>query len=342
MFSKKLFYGAGYTAIVLIVSMTACGKGMDILFDPVAPVAPVEPVAEFPELLAHWKLDTDLTDSAGSNHGAASGEFSYGPGVEGKTAAFDWTNAASVSHPSGFDKEVYTVSAWVRRFKHNTSPYIRFVNNFSLQTNSSGTWEATFEKNGRVFESGFNLPLTEWHHFTVVADNTRGNVVFYLDGKQCGDVHTIAEGEILWDKTPLYVYIGQAWEEARWNGNIDDMRVYNGRLDGPQVQYLYDSFPDPESSLPAMPGTEYRYRVIAYNSAGDSPFSEVTATTASPGTLPQLLAHWKLDNNFTDETGNNTAAIQGQFRYEKGADGNCATFDRSNYARVEAPVFVKN
>ncbi len=347
----------------------------------------------FCELLAHWKLDGSFLDETGNNNATITGSFSYTTGRDGDCPTFDWSNAGVVSAPAGMDKDIYTVTAWVKRYSHNTAPYIRLSGIAHLITDAStGLWQLIGEGEIANINFGYSLPLFEWHHFTVVLDRVNNKVSYYLDGVNAG-----SQSITPWTVDPTEIRIGEHSGSFKWNGCIDDVRIYGGRLSDSQIQDLYNSYPAGVSEpAPADPSglnvnpvsyssiqltwsdnanneygyrveqssdagtsysiigttvpnassytvtgltasTTYFYRVVAFN-ASDSAYTPAkSATTESPGVLPELIAHWKMENNLNDETGNNHATETNTFSYMTGRDGQCAVFDTTNYGGVSSP-----
>lgn len=82
-----------------------------------------------------------------------------------------------------------------------------------------------------------DLPLEQWHLFTVVGDS--GTAKFYVDGEQI-DTFNYS------DDTPLNDFgIGRRYYDGSWgtrplNGKMWDVRIYDRALQGSEVKELYD------------------------------------------------------------------------------------------------------
>ena len=77
-----------------------------------------------------------------------------------------------------------------------------------------------------------------WHHIVVVYNPPSGNTI-YFDGisKGKGNFSSCSSCTILNSTNPLY--IGNTGFGIPWNGNIDDIRIYNKSIDSTGVQALY-------------------------------------------------------------------------------------------------------
>jgi hypothetical protein len=367
-----------------------------------SPYSSTIPVQTFCKLLAHWKLDNDFTDETGNYDAAVTGSFSYSAGRDGYCPVFDWSNAGvvSITEDSVFNKDTYTVTAWVKRYSHNTAPYIRLSDVAHIITNDSGQWQIIGEGEINNYTSGYTLPLFEWHHLTVVFEKTAGEISCYLDGEKIESKNVTS-----WIKDPTEIRIGEYGGSNRWNGCIDDVRIYDGKLTDSQIMKLYSSYSEDFSEpVPAAPtelcvsavscssirlswsdntndefgysveqsedcgktyitvGTtvpniesftvtgletdsEYFFRVKAFNTSDSDYSSEESVSTAKEGVLPELIAHWKMENNFNDETKHNNAE---EIIYDDaediscfadidGKDGVYASLSGSSYGIVENP-----
>jgi len=137
-----------------------------------------------------------------------------------------------------------TISTWI---KPNTisngshaaigknSPYILWINNsggnyrvFSfIQKNS--TWYG-------AFSSDNSITLGKWQHVVVTYDGT--NRKTYINGSQSGVSDTQISGNI--DISNANITIGQDYNTRFFDGQIDDVRIYNYALTSEQIKTLYN------------------------------------------------------------------------------------------------------
>ncbi len=92
-------------------------------------------------------------------------------------------------------------------------------------------------------ESGYQLPLKEWHHVAVALDNPRHEAQFYVDGKPWGPRQTGVPAWVTnWDHELL---IGDYDGSCRWPwyGKLDDVRVYNRLVTAEEVAAMVQRSP---------------------------------------------------------------------------------------------------
>jgi hypothetical protein len=87
-------------------------------------------------------------------------------------------------------------------------------------------------------ESGYQVPLREWHHVVVTVDNERREVQFFVDGKSVSRHTDVPKWQVNWDQE---LVIGDYDGSTRWPwiGKIDDVRFYNHVLDEAECLALY-------------------------------------------------------------------------------------------------------
>ncbi len=95
--------------------------------------------------------------------------------------------------------------------------------------------------NGDTIETHFGpvVSLNQWHHVVVTADGTK--VILYLDG--VGTEFSQTQAIVSFDDDLLIgsIYTGG----SRFNGTIDDVRIYNRALSPAEITKLYDWAPGP-------------------------------------------------------------------------------------------------
>jgi len=167
-----------------------------------------------------------------------------------------------------------TLSAWIKSTDNTgdnqiiskshtvvAEPYVKYA-----LLNDDGTIIFQLDLGTRKQITGGTITTGQWHH--VVGVYRSPNMELYVDNVSVGD--NTESGAVGSNSKP--VVIGQyEINNSNWfNGNIDDVRVYDKGLSDAEVEYLYTN-----------------------GSSGDD-----------PGTA-NLQAHWKLDGDLLDETANN-------------------------------------
>lgn len=218
-------------------------------------------------LVGHYKLDevigTIITDSSGSVDGTAVGGVVLGdldaPGLSrGTSMTFDGVNDGILLGTTDFDFErtdTFSISAWV-----NVSSFAiggQIFGRIETSGNFRG-WRIFYDTAGivvvQLFSSAVNRLkvsspasslTTGWHHITVTysGSSTAAGAKIYIDSVL--QVNTVSNDT-------LSATIVSAGQEATvgmfgnqagtyFNGNIDDVRIYNTELTSGEVLTLYQA-----------------------------------------------------------------------------------------------------
>ena len=211
-------------------------------------------------LLAHYPLDGDATDATGNgNHGTESGVIVYVPGVSGQAAQlngneqigvpnfFSSTSTGSSLSISLWMNTVTTkviaglVTQWTACSGSNTD------DNFSLQVynNVGAGAPSSLSLNASRSLSGSNLnaPRTkvtdgDWHHVSVTYENGTGKL--YVDGNLEDQVTSTSYTNF---NPNVNLVIGGYYSDActqdgHYEGDIDDVRIYDRALSASDIQLL--------------------------------------------------------------------------------------------------------
>lgn len=199
-------------------------------------------------LVGHWTFDgndvswgdssAEIKDVSGKgNHGAVSGltTASVTPGKLGQGLRFDGTSDR-VSLPGPSVGTTATYSAWV--YSRNTSGSYHLVignqyNGIYWMNNSSSACSFTTSLNfydGGNHCSNTYLSDDTWYHIAVVLNS--GSLTFYLNG--------VSDGTTSAGRSYTVDSIGQdGTGTVGFNGNIDDVRIYNRALSSSEIANLY-------------------------------------------------------------------------------------------------------
>ncbi len=208
---------------------------------------------------------TPTPDDSGTISGAV-----HVPGVVGNFAlSFDGNNDFVDLEPGGINNDILgstsaaTFATWVRLNAYPSD--IGTIAFFSLPSSSLNSRGGIFisgsgfvEVAGRAadsdpFQSRLSstaLPLSEWVHLAGVLDYANEEVEIYFDGV----LQPLAAGSINFSASSTPTTLSDASTLASTggvfeylNGTLDDVRIYNERLDGTQVAALV-----PEPSTTAL------------------------------------------------------------------------------------------
>jgi hypothetical protein len=205
-------------------------------------------------LVAYYPFDGDANDASGNNNnGTAVNNPTYTTGQIGQAMSFDGTTqyAYIASTPANLDLTTFTVSTWV--FVPPLSGYpIASIMSTGLLNNNKGflITSSNFNTAGFIVKASRQIvggnqqletglyPCNVWTHVVVVVDGA--SVQFYRDGS------AVSSSGTSWT-APVNSYIGTQFNIGqrqdgvqRWNGKIDDVRIYNRVLSADEVSQLYN------------------------------------------------------------------------------------------------------
>ena len=214
-----------------------------------------EPVQWSPSetLLAHFPLDTDAEDTIGEHPTEVDGALAFDAGSVDRAAAFDGASTVSVGDVGDFgffDK--FTISAWILPRKANGTIVARMSggDNFEgyslelvegkLQVNLSKRW---LDDAVRV-ETEQPLALGRWQHVAATYDGSRrsSGVRVYIDGQARALTSLLDELNQSFQSKEL-LRIGGGGQGPRFEGLIDDLRIYESNLAPADVAILAAAAP---------------------------------------------------------------------------------------------------
>ncbi|GAA0408143.1 DNRLRE domain-containing protein, partial [Acrocarpospora corrugata] len=199
--------------------------------------------------IAHWKFNGDGGDATGTTGRTATlgGTSSWTDGVlGGALAATGGANSASTAGSVMRTDQSYTVSAWMRVQDSNDwyDPIRQVGTNkpaFYLGINPSGQLQMVINNSDTPGAITYGVwagsyPIKRWFHITGVYDRPNGRVRLYRDGTEIG-TNTVPLG---WQAG------GQVKFGAVYNGQIDDVRIYQKVLTPTEIAAIAAGSPAPD------------------------------------------------------------------------------------------------
>jgi hypothetical protein len=200
-------------------------------------------------LMAYWKLDRDLNDEIGTNHGTSPAKITYSnSGIDG--------NAAEIADPDRYiviDHDIgtfpgITVSAWFNPTEIEGWHIIMDA----IPTGPSNI--AIFQEDdllmGEVFEGGWvegtGVVAGAWQHAALVYNSADEVIQLYLNGDMIAE--DFAEPDAWAQAGPLTMGAYFPADEPDpvagdyFVGMLDDVRIYNYALSCVQVASMYVDF----------------------------------------------------------------------------------------------------
>lgn len=223
---------------------------------------------------ARYPFDADFTDASGNaRHGTltdtgtagnsgiitTAGDFKFGGGAMNFSADRDFIAIPGKTFSSGIP---YTIAFWARKTAGDTGGAASWdmvigdnsnTNFFIALNDATGTgmrWRSSSTAAER--QADFAVPKDyEWHHYAVVASGT--TITLYLDGT----LFSTATGK----QTGFTLNsIGEAYtapSDFDFNGQIDEMWIFDEALGAPAVNALFQS--NDIQSVPGFAGFHHRY-----------------------------------------------------------------------------------
>jgi len=234
-------------------------------------------------LLAHYKLDGNANDSAGSYNGTATNityaaDAAVGPSISGQAAYFNVSNCYITINDATALRLIgdYNISYWVKQ--NSISGVQRHINKDDAQDFSGGY--ATYANGGQIsfghnngsngnWDTGYYISANTWYHICVTYSDSGNIRRFYVNGSQHSTFYTSANLTGENDKLFFGCYGDQSPSGQYLKGQLDQVRIYSAALSAAEVFNL---------------------------------FTETNPRTSN------LVAHYKLDGNANDETGNYNGA----------------------------------
>ena len=221
-------------------------------------------------LLAHWPLDEDAgivaADAVGNSDGTVVGAAWVG-GIAGNALDFDGVDdhvvMANTAALDITDTEI-TLAAWIYPHNGGATGGSRAI---SKRTDGGGsdvysmyTYQSRlrFRLDGQDLISAQTFTPGEWLHVAMVYDGVDKRI--YLDGVL--DPATPQAKTDAIDASSRAVHLGmREGENRRFNGLLDDVRIYERALDAAEVAALADTgnappaTPTPSATPSATPST---------------------------------------------------------------------------------------
>ena len=243
--SRNQLYYTGDVDDARIYSRALSAPEIQALYELTSPHGSIVESDPREGIVSYWKLDGDATDSVGSNDGTVTGA-TFVDGFYDQCASFDGTDdIITVSDSPDLDPPTITVSYWMKPASTGASSRRRTVSKYTsnttdqwesfIDTDDTVVWHNQVSDTHRNISSNTTITAGEWLFVLGITDGD-GQMSIYVNGEKEGET----SGETLNDN-PHDLGIG-ASPQGDWyfDGEIDDVRVYNRPLNPAEVQQLYE------------------------------------------------------------------------------------------------------
>ena len=215
-----------------------------------------DPAYTTPDLISEWQLDesswsgvaNEVFDNSGNGlHGRArvvdTGPLpttqSLNPAITGNPGTcgsgdFNGTSDGfvQIDDPgtgSILDVDEFSVTAWVYPRSWATADLATIVSkdtHFEFHLNGSGRINWWWGGGGRELTSSIAVPLNGWHHIAITYRS--GEQFIYIDGVERGT--NTNTGGVDFNNDPVHIGTDLDFHSRRFNGLIDEVRMYAGPL----------------------------------------------------------------------------------------------------------------
>jgi len=275
-----------------------------------------------PGPVMEWKLDentgtTAFDSSSYSNNGTVTnatwttGKFGAGLNFDGDG---DLVTRADDDDLDFTASQSFTIEAWI---KHSTASALQTIvekyesvgadGGYILRMESDG--DITFgidDANGNyaddtVTSTAATYDDNSWHHVVGVKNGT-SSISLYIDGEYIGSDSTIGSTSSLANDDPLYVGIAGDGASNDWNGQIDNIVIYNyARTPQQIVKDLNAGHPTAGSPI----GSQLAYwkfdemaKDTAYDSVGSTNGDLAGSGTTCPASGTNACPTWTTSGKF--------------------------------------------
>lgn len=213
-------------------------------------------------LIGRWMLDEDSgisatnSGSSGNNGTLAGGMTFLSNGVSGpvnRALTFDgMDDDVDLGDIDGYEfgvSDKFTISIWVKPAKTTSGQ------SFFGRTENNGSvvfWTWCFYTEGNAFSFGMgtgaafsytsnfysSFSINTWYHIVIVVPEQGGTVNYYVNGTVSATTLTRTVGQLRQSSGPFHIG-GAAYGNVFFQGEIDDVRIYNKMLTSAQIQMLY-------------------------------------------------------------------------------------------------------
>jgi hypothetical protein len=227
--------GAGASGSLLLDDIRLYPKAVEL----VAPVAP-----STTGLVAHYKLDGDGKDAAGSHHGTLTNSPTFVDGKVGQAMVVTLDQYVNVPYAADLSLNTFTVAVWVNI--SDITGWRGFIGTrfngeytFDVKANAAmihgdigngAAWLSTTVDVPAVLSTGV------WYHICYVFDDPADTAEIYVNGVLARTM--VITGTPLFMSTGEDLRIGTDYSTEPMRGMIDDVYIYNRALSAAEVAGL--------------------------------------------------------------------------------------------------------
>ena len=244
-------------------------------------------------LVGYWPFDGSLKDLAGTADGTfVGGTAAYQAGKIVQAISFDGVNDY-VDIPSPTNPALYTISVWVKPARTSAAGVITRTDASGPTTSwshqlriESGTFHHYLWVGAERHVPGTTTIVPDtWYHVAITAQNS-GPMRLYVNGKEDG-VSIDTAGTLWATGTRIFVGSNSGHGMGWFQGQVDDLRIYNRELSAAQIKDTFNgtppAFTKAEAPVPADGAVGVNMPLLQWTKGETALFHNVYV-----GTTPQL------------------------------------------------------
>ena len=202
-------------------------------------------------LVVHYVFNGTATDTSGNGYTGALVNAGYGTnrfGLAGKSLLVSGSNSWFAAAGLPQINSNLTYSAWLKVSGPDRQANIQSFGN--LSASPSGTWNFCYDYSGQNFNLwdnknatwsaglGSALPINAWTHVVITYNTTNGTETCYCNGTLLGS-RSVSLPITAGSGRQLFIGSLDTAGNQGFNGQVDDVRLYNVALTSNQVSQLY-------------------------------------------------------------------------------------------------------
>jgi len=205
-------------------------------------------------MIGYWKGEGNTNDEKGLNNGAWTGTVAYNPnGKVGQAFDLNGANYIDLGNSASLQLQTFTAIAWVKSSNTsiNTDNYIvgyvpadhNYYGEIWSLRSAGGQFGSLMWYNGWQ-DLRFGTFDTAWHQLAITYDGSTETL--YVDGANVNSIptsiHPYTPSGYYGMRIGAYAGVGcPSCPSNQWNGQIDEVALFNTALSQPEIQQLYNN-----------------------------------------------------------------------------------------------------
>jgi hypothetical protein len=201
------------------------------------------------ELVSCYNFNGNSFDSINQNNGIGNNITLVTDRFGNSNSAYLYNGSADMSIPTNsFLLNNYSISVWVKANSVSGNSTVFSMGSSSnsqsitLLNNASTNFIPTFQfgsalTNGSLTAAFSSVNPNQWYHIVAIKEPSR--ILFYIDGQLVSEKGIINNVGTNYGSSPYFVSVGSSNGSNKFQGVIDDLKIFNGSLFEEEVKELF-------------------------------------------------------------------------------------------------------